>query len=91
MLKTDDETARPSVAVLLSLRQARIRYLRDIGHSIRLLLLQRLRPGHLETHTRSHLLHIFTYQGYDMDILSGKSYYVIYQGYDMDIPNANNL
>ena len=31
------------------------------------------------------------YQGYDMDILSGKSYDVIYQGYDMDIPNANNL
>ena len=30
-------------------------------------------------------------QGYDMDILSGKSYDVIYQGYDMDIPNANNL
>ena len=30
------------------------------------------------------------YQGYDMDILSGKSYDVIYQGYDMDIPNANN-
>ena len=31
------------------------------------------------------------YHGYDMDILSGKSYDVIYQGYDMDIPNANNL
>ena len=31
------------------------------------------------------------YQGYDMDIRSGKSYDVIYQGYDMDIPNANNL
>ena len=31
------------------------------------------------------------YQGYDMDILSGKSCDVIYQGYDMDIPNANNL
>ena len=31
------------------------------------------------------------YQGYDMDILSGKSYDVLYQGYDMDIPNANNL
>ena len=31
------------------------------------------------------------YQGYDMDILSGKRYDVIYQGYDMDIPNANNL
>ena len=31
------------------------------------------------------------YQGYDMDILSGKSYDVIYRGYDMDIPNANNL
>ena len=31
------------------------------------------------------------YQGYDMDILSGKSYGVIYHGYDMDIPNANNL
>ena len=31
------------------------------------------------------------YLGYDMDILSGKSYDVIYQGYDMDIPNANNL
>ena len=29
------------------------------------------------------------YQGYDMDILSGKSYDVLYQGYDMDIPNAN--
>ena len=48
---------------------------------------------HLETHTRSHLLHIcaMIYQGYDMDILSGKSYDVIYQGYDMDIANANNL
>ena len=31
------------------------------------------------------------YQGYDMDILSGKSYDVIYHGYEMDIPNANNL
>ena len=31
------------------------------------------------------------YHGYDMDILSGKSYDVIYLGYDMDIPNANNL
>ena len=31
------------------------------------------------------------YQGYDMDILSGKSYDVIYHRYDMDIPNANNL
>ena len=31
------------------------------------------------------------YQGYVMDILSGKSYDVIYQEYDMDIPNANNL
>ena len=31
------------------------------------------------------------YQGYDMDILSGKRYDVIYRGYDMDIPNANNL
>ena len=31
------------------------------------------------------------YQGYDLDILSGKSYDVIYHGYDMDIPNANNL
>ena len=34
---------------------------------------------------------IVIYQGYDMDILSGKSYDVIYQGYDMDIPNANIL
>ena len=31
------------------------------------------------------------YQGYDMDILSEKSYDVIYHRYDMDIPNANNL
>ena len=31
------------------------------------------------------------YQGYDMNILFGKSYDVIYHGYDMDIPNANNL
>ena len=31
------------------------------------------------------------YHGYDMDILSVKSYDVIYHRYDMDIPNANNL
>ena len=31
------------------------------------------------------------YQGYDMDILSGKFYDVIYHRYDMDIANANNL
>ena len=31
------------------------------------------------------------YQGYDMDILSGKGYDVVYHRYDMDIPNANNL
>ena len=33
------------------------------------------------------------YQGYDMDILSGKSYDVTYRDhrYDMDIPNANDL
>ena len=31
------------------------------------------------------------YQGYDMDILSGKFYDVIYHRYDMDITNANNL
>ena len=31
------------------------------------------------------------YQGYDMDILSGKSYDVIYHRYNMDIPNANSL
>ena len=46
---------------------------------------------HLETHTRSHLYTFVIYQGYDMDILSGKSYDVIYHRYDMDIPNANNL
>ena len=53
-------------------------------------------PG-METHTRarSHLIHIshesYTGWGYDMDILSGKSYDVTYHGYDFDIPNANNL
>ena len=31
------------------------------------------------------------YHGYDMDILSVKSYDVIYHRYDMDIQNANNF